>query len=213
MPLSRIAAVAGVGVIVSMGSVGLVTIAAMGAPASTPPPSCASSGPGYGPPEAPSPSAGVTSSTICETPSAIGSPIVSDGWANPLAPARYTMTSPFGAWRPFLVTAKLHIGQDLAAPVGTPVLAVCDAVVMGIGWDAYGGGNMTTLDCGGGVTVKLMHQSAFFTEAGVIVRAGQKIGSVGSSGNSSGPHLHVQVEVRGVPVDPVPFLNARRVTL
>ncbi len=69
------------------------------------------------------------------------------------------------------------------------------------------------LDCGGGVTIKLMHQSAIGTKAGASVKAGQAIGKVGSTGNSTGPHLHEQVEIRGVPTDPVPFMRGKGVPL
>lgn len=142
-----------------------------------------------------------------------GGQTISGKWANPLKPAKYTLTSAFGEYRPNLPTAKLHKGQDLAAPTGTPVFAVCDGVVVFAGWDTYGGGNQTTIDCGGGVTIKLMHQSVITTTAGTTLTAGARIGDVGTTGNSTGPHLHEQVELGGVPVDPVPFMQQHGVAL
>ena len=144
---------------------------------------------------------------------AAGGKAISGKWANPLKPARYTLTSDFGDYRPNLPTAKLHKGQDLAAPAGTPIFAVCDGVTVQAGWDTYGGGNQTTIDCGGGVTIKLMHQSAITTTVGATLTAGQQIGAVGSTGNSTGAHLHEQVEIRGVPVNPVPFMKLHGVPL
>ncbi|MEO9220727.1 MAG: M23 family metallopeptidase, partial [Mycobacteriaceae bacterium] len=76
-----------------------------------------------------------------------------------------------------------------------------------------GGGNQTTLDCGGGITIKLMHQSAITTKAGASVSAGQRIGAVGDTGNSFGAHLHEQVEIDGVPINPVPFMAQHGVPL
>lgn len=142
-----------------------------------------------------------------------GQPVISGRWANPLKPAAYTLTSSFGDYRPNLPIAKLHKGQDMAAPIGTPVLSVCDGVVITAGWDQYGGGNQTTIDCGGGITIKLMHQSAITTTAGTSVSAGTEIGAVGSTGNSTGPHLHLQVEVDGVAINPVPFMTQHQVPL
>ncbi|MDN5798122.1 MAG: M23 family metallopeptidase [Intrasporangium sp.] len=174
-------------------------------PASPPP-----AQPGNGAPVA------VAAATACpdvQPASAAGSPVISGRWANPLKPAKYGIGSVFGAYRPNLPTAKLHKGQDLTAPIGTPIYAVCDAVVAQAGPVTGGGGNQTTLDCGGGITIKLMHQSAISTEAGASVTAGQPIGAVGSTGNSTGPHLHEQVEVAGVPINPVPFMAQHGVPL
>ena len=144
---------------------------------------------------------------------AAGGKAISGTWANPLKPARYTLTSDFGDYRPKLPTAKLHKGQDLAAPAGTPIFSVCDGVTIQAGPVRGGGGNQTTIDCGGGVTIKLMHQSAITTTVGATLTAGQQIGAVGSTGNSTGAHLHEQVEIRGVPVNPVPFMKLHGVPL
>lgn len=142
-----------------------------------------------------------------------GGQAISGKWANPLKPAKYTLTSNFGDYRPNLPTAKLHKGQDLAAPGGTPIFAVCDGVVVQAGPVSGGGGNQTTIDCGGGITIKLMHQSAITTTTGATLTAGEEIGKVGTTGNSTGDHLHEQVEVNGVPIDPVPFMRLHGVPL
>lgn len=193
MPLSRAAAVAVTLVASTVGGFGLITVAADDPNVKGRPPACVS--------------------TMCDTNGVGSPPSVSGRWAHPLRPAPYVVTSVFGAWRPNLFLARLHKGQDLAAPMGTVVRAMCDGVVVRAGWDVYGGGTMTTLDCGAGITVKLMHQSAILTRAGTVVTAGQMIGTVGSTGNSTGPHLHVQVETLGAAIDPVPFMRARGVPL
>ncbi|MDN5780399.1 MAG: M23 family metallopeptidase [Humibacillus sp.] len=142
-----------------------------------------------------------------------GGKAISGKWANPLKPAKYDLTSDFGDYRPFLPTAKLHKGQDLAAPAGTPIFSVCDGVTVQAGPVRGGGGNQTTIDCGGGITIKLMHQSVITTTVGATLTAGQKVGEVGTTGNSTGNHLHEQVEDHGVPIDPVPFMRLHGVPL
>lgn len=148
-----------------------------------------------------------------DSPGSGGGQALSGKWANPLKPANYTLTSDFGDFRPYLPTAKLHQGQDLAAPAGTPIFAVCDGVTVQAGPVTGGGGNQTTIDCGGGITIKLMHQSVITTSVGATLTAGEQIGEVGSTGNSTGNHLHEQVEDNGVPIDPVPFMRAHGVAL
>jgi murein DD-endopeptidase MepM/ murein hydrolase activator NlpD len=154
-----------------------------------------------------------TSTGICQEADTV--PIaVSGRWANPLAPAHYVLTSPFGPRiDPVLGIPKPHKGQDLGTDAGTPIKAVCDGVVKLAGWDSWGGGNMTTLDCGGDIVIKLMHQSKILTTTGARVEAGQVIGLVGTTGNSTGNHLHEQVEFKGKPIDPVPFMRDRGVPL
>ncbi|MEO7069591.1 MAG: M23 family metallopeptidase [Nostocoides sp.] len=142
-----------------------------------------------------------------------GGKAISGKWANPLKPAKYTLTSNFGDYRPNLRTAKLHKGQDLAAPGGTPIFSVCDGVTVQAGPVSGGGGNQTTIDCGGGVLIKLMHQSAITTTVGATLTAGEEIGKVGTTGNSTGDHLHEQVEINGVPINPVPFMAQHGVPL
>jgi len=149
----------------------------------------------------------------CGTPDIInaGNAVVSGEWANPLKPAPYIIVSHYGPRR--LFGATFHKGEDLAAPIGTPVHAVCKGKVIGAGWVEGGGGNEVRLDCGGGVQVKLMHNSSIVTTVGADVDAGEVVSLVGSTGNSTGPHSHVQVEVNGQHVPPLPFFKARGVPL
>jgi murein DD-endopeptidase MepM/ murein hydrolase activator NlpD len=140
---------------------------------------------------------------------------VSGTWAHPLAPAAYTLVSPFGMrFDPVNGHWSMHRGQDLAAPVGTPDRAACDGVVARLDpADPYGGGMQTDLDCGGGVVLKYMHQSAFEVKVGDTVKAGQVIGRTGSTGHSTGPHLHFQVNIDGRATDPVAFMRLRGIRL
>ena len=154
-----------------------------------------------------------TGTNVCQEANA-GPISVSGKWANPLSPARYYMTSPFGPRiDPVLGIPKPHKGQDLGTDGGTPIYSPCDGIAELVGWDAWGGGNMTTLNCGGDIVIKLMHQSKTLIATGAKVEAGQKIGLVGTTGNSTGNHLHEQVEFKGTPIDPVPFMRDRGVPL
>lgn len=119
----------------------------------------------------------------------------------PVAGAR--ISSGFGLrLHPVLGFARMHSGTDLAAPWGAPVYAVADAVVNFVG--PHGGhGNYIRLDHGGAVSTGYGHLSRFAVASGMRVRAGQVIGYVGSTGLSTGPHLHYEVFRAGAPVDPM----------
>lgn len=98
-----------------------------------------------------------------------------------------------------------HTGLDFRAPTGTPVVAVHDARVAKTAWHpAYG--RMIILDLGNGVTAWYCHLSQVWVQAGERVSTGERIGAVGTSGNTSGPHLHFEVRVWDQPTDPVTFL-------
>ena len=142
---------------------------------------------------------------------ATGPAQVSGAWAHPLAPAPYTIGSPFGMrFDPVNGRWSMHRGQDLAVPTGTHARAACDGVVRLVDPnDPYGGGLQTDLDCGGGIVLKYMHQSSFTVKAGDTVRAGQVIGLTGSTGHSTGPHLHFQVDINGQATDPIAFMRQR----
>ena len=123
----------------------------------------------------------------------------------PLRGAR--LTSPFGLRvHPIYGTVRLHTGLDLAAPLGTPVKAAADAVVVTAG--AHGGyGLAVVLDHGGALATLYGHLSRLLVEPGDVVHRGDVIGLVGSTGASTGPHLHFEVRVSGSPVDPTPYLR------
>jgi murein DD-endopeptidase MepM/ murein hydrolase activator NlpD len=120
-----------------------------------------------------------------------------------------TFSSGFG-YRvdPFGLGTTFHAGQDIAAPTGTPIIAATAGTVAIVETpDESGGyGNYTCIDRGAGFATCYAHQSAVFVHVGQVVAQSQLIGLVGSTGASTGPHLHFEVRLNGVPVDPVPYL-------
>jgi murein DD-endopeptidase MepM/ murein hydrolase activator NlpD len=123
--------------------------------------------------------------------------------ANPgglIWPVSAPVTSPFG-WR----WGRLHEGIDLGAASGTPILAAAAGTVIYAGWmDGYG--NFVIIDHGGGIATAYGHQSSIAVTDGQSVTQGQVIGYVGSTGHSTGPHLHFEVRVNGSAVDPLGYL-------
>jgi len=122
-------------------------------------------------------------------------------------PVTGTITSPFG-WRsnPFGGSPEFHQGLDIAAPSGTTVTAAAGGTVIMAQW--YGGyGNYILIDHGGGYSTGYGHLSAIYVSNGQSVSRGQAIGAVGSTGQSTGPHLHFEVRINGKPVDPAPRLH------
>lgn len=118
------------------------------------------------------------------------------------------MGSAFG-WRhdPFTGRVSMHEGLDFAAPVGTPIKAAAGGVVIAAEYHpAYG--HMIDLDHGNGLTTRYAHASKLHVKLGDIVKRGQLIADVGSSGRSTGPHLHFEVRVHGEAKDPAKFLAA-----
>lgn len=122
-------------------------------------------------------------------------------------PVDGVLTSGFG-WRrsPFTRQWKFHYGIDVGAPRGAPVTAAADGVVSFADWnDGYG--RLVIVDHGDGLRTRYGHNSRIFVADGEPVRAGQVIASVGSTGQSTGPHLHFEVHIDGVPVDPLELLE------
>ncbi|GAA4562844.1 hypothetical protein GCM10023176_05480 [Micromonospora coerulea] len=125
-------------------------------------------------------------------------------------PLRGRLTSRFGTrFDPYFRVWQRHPGVDLAAPVGTPIVAAAGGRVARAGW--FGGyGYYTCLDHGRADGQRLStcygHQSRLLVSPGQRVRAGQVIGLVGSTGASTGPHLHFEVRLGGRAVDPLPWL-------
>ncbi len=116
------------------------------------------------------------------------------------------ITSPFGyRTHPILGTRRLHTGIDMGAAFGTPIVAAAGGRVILASY--YGGyGNTVIVDHGGGTTTLYAHQSRLAVSQGSSVSGGQTVGYVGSTGLSTGPHLHFEVRKNGVPVDPRAFL-------
>lgn len=120
----------------------------------------------------------------------------------------YTNNSSAYGWRvhPIYGTRKFHKGEDIPAPTGTPIVAAASGTVTTAGW-VSGYGNYTVINHGGGVMTAYGHQSAIYVSVGQTVSAGQTIGAVGSTGNSTGPHLHFEVYVNGATQNPMSYFS------
>jgi murein DD-endopeptidase MepM/ murein hydrolase activator NlpD len=101
--------------------------------------------------------------------------------------------------------AALHSGLDFPADVGTPIHAAAGGVVVASEWHAAYG-HVVEIDHGNGLVTRYAHCSKVMVEAGALVKRGQLIAEVGNSGRSTGPHLHFEVLLEGVPQDPAQFL-------
>lgn len=104
---------------------------------------------------------------------------------------------------PILRQVRFHAGIDIARAAGTRILAANDGVVVQAGW-AAGYGLLVTVDHGGGVQTRYAHLSGLGVRPGQRVRRGDVLGAVGSTGLSTGPHLHYEVRRNGQPVSPLP---------
>jgi murein DD-endopeptidase MepM/ murein hydrolase activator NlpD len=121
-------------------------------------------------------------------------------------PADGPISSRFGRrLHPIFHTWRMHAGVDIGAGYGTPVRAAAagQVVVAGV---ITGYGNAIVVDHGDGIATLYGHLSRFGVRRGAQVDAGEAIGAVGNTGNSTGPHLHFEVRVNGTPVDPLPYL-------
>jgi len=118
-------------------------------------------------------------------------------------------TSGFGVRSdPFKSSAAMHPGIDLAGPVGTQIQATADGVVLRAGWNSGGYGNLVEIDHGRGITTRYGHLSAIDVKAGDKITRGQLIGRMGSTGRSTGSHLHYEVRIDGRAVNPIPFMKS-----
>ena len=118
-----------------------------------------------------------------------------------IKPISGTITSRFGArW------GSTHKGLDIAAPTGTTIAAAAAGTVTFSGWDTYGLGYCVKIDNGNGVQTVYGHCSSLYVTAGQYVSQGEAIAAVGSTGNSTGPHLHLEIRLDGVPQNPQLYL-------
>ena len=121
--------------------------------------------------------------------------------------AKLSLTSNFGVRSdPFNGGARMHKGIDIPGPVGTPIYATADGVVSRAGW-ANGYGNLVQITHGSGMETRYGHMSKLLVSPNSSVKRGQIIGLMGSTGRSTGSHLHYEVRVDGAAINPIPFVS------
>ncbi|MGP1354384.1 MAG: M23 family metallopeptidase [Parasphingopyxis sp.] len=120
----------------------------------------------------------------------------------------YRMSSGFGMRRhPVLGGRRMHNGLDMAGPVGTPIYATADGIVGRAQWlGSYG--KYVEINHGGEIQTRYAHLSRILVEPGARVTRGQLIGRMGSTGRSTGSHLHYEVRISGRAVNPMPFMTS-----
>ncbi|MBS3968081.1 MAG: M23 family metallopeptidase [Truepera sp.] len=122
-------------------------------------------------------------------------------------PVHGRLTSFFGPRRLGMGTSNFHSGLDIAAPTGTPVVAARAGTVTFAGWSNRGFGNLVKIRHAGGAETWYAHFSRILVTVGQQVRQGEVVGRIGSTGISTGPHLHFEVHEGGRPHDPLRFLR------
>lgn len=112
---------------------------------------------------------------------------------------------------PILKVYRFHSGIDIGAPQGTYIHAAASGKVIWSGWRSGGGGNTIIIDHGGGIATLYLHimQGGLLVKEGQVVAAGDVIAKVGSTGLSTGPHLHFTVKVNGESVDPLKYVSPK----
>jgi len=118
------------------------------------------------------------------------------------------VTSEFGMrYHPISGRYSMHTGIDIGVPTGYPVHAAADGIVYYAGWNGGGYGNLVMIDNGSGIVTMYAHNSGFACSAGQVVYRGDIIAYAGSTGNSTGPHIHFEVRVNGSPQNPRGWLG------
>ncbi len=148
---------------------------------------------------------GSTTTSVPESTSSTQPPSPDGDFLITHRPVPGAIMSPFGArTHPIFGSIRFHYGLDLDGDTGDAIAAAADGVVISARW-MNGYGNAVVISHGGGFTTLYAHQSQLMVSVGDAVVGGQTIGLVGSTGWSSGPHLHFEVRVGGVATDPVPY--------
>jgi murein DD-endopeptidase MepM/ murein hydrolase activator NlpD len=109
---------------------------------------------------------------------------------------------------PFQGRAAMHAGIDLAGPLGTPIYATADGTVTDAAWNSGGYGNLIKVNHGRGIETRYGHLSAILVRPGQRVKRGDLIAKRGSTGRSTGSHLHYEVRIDGRAVNPIPFMKS-----
>ena len=124
------------------------------------------------------------------------------------APGYYTITSSYGMrFHPVIKVYRNHTGMDIGAQMGSYAIAANDGIVTTSTYsNSYG--NMIIIDHGGGVTTLYAHGSELLAQVGDIVKRGDAIMKVGSTGWSTGPHLHFEIRINGTTIDPYPYVTS-----
>ena len=136
-------------------------------------------------------------------PSLVGGVGAADSHIPSIWPTTGEVTSPYGLrWG----GTDFHPGMDIANDMGTPIVATADGVVDYAGWNAGGYGNMVDIDHGNGIMTRYGHASQVVVSTGQHVKRGQLIAYMGSTGFSTGPHVHYEVHVNGNRVNPISYL-------
>ena len=136
-------------------------------------------------------------------PSLVGGSGAADSHIPSIWPTTGVVTSPYGLrWG----GTDFHPGMDIANDMGTPIVATADGVVEYAGWNSGGYGNMVDIDHGNGIMTRYGHASQVVVSTGQQVKRGQLIAYMGSTGFSTGPHVHYEVHVHGQRVNPISYL-------
>jgi murein DD-endopeptidase MepM/ murein hydrolase activator NlpD len=122
-------------------------------------------------------------------------------------PVHGRLTSYFGRRNLGMGTAAFHRGIDVAAPTGTPIVAARSGTVTYAGWSSRGYGNLVRIRHAGGAETWYAHASRILVSVGQYVSQGERVALIGSTGLSTGPHLHFELHVNGVAIDPLQELR------
>jgi len=124
-----------------------------------------------------------------------------------ILPTQSTITSHFGNARTFNSTLKsYHSGTDFRAPIGTPIYAINDGIIV-LSKERYYAGGSIIIDHGEGIYSVYYHLSRMTLPVGASVKKGDQIGLSGNSGRVTGPHLHFGIMAQGIPIDPLHFIE------